>query len=303
MPERPIRPAPDFEVSSPGAGPAQARAAVLLFWDYDTQWGGDRSRSGGGPKSWGALEFENTDRLLDIHREYGLPACFAVVGEAGRPGRRPYHDPVQLRRIHEAGHEIGSHSLRHDWLPGLSPAELARTVAESKEILEQCVGDQVVTFVPPYNQPFDYPAGLSISLSERREARGRRSGLVAVCRALVAAGYRFCRVAYRPIPQRLAERVAGRRLDRPSRLESIAGISCVRLNTAGGFAQGTQALVERCAERGGIAVVYGHPHSLGAENAQNERFLRPFLERVAAMRREGRLEVLRPKDLLRVAER
>ena len=274
------------------------RAAVLIFWDYDTQWGGDRSRSGGGPKAWGALEFEHTDRLLDIHREYDVPACFAAVGEAGREGRRPYHDPVQLRRIHAEGHEIGSHSLRHEWLPGLAPDELARAVSESKTILEQCVGSDVVTFVPPYNQPFDYPAGLSISLSERREASSHRNDLGAVCRALGAAGYRFCRVAYRPIAQRLVEGVLGRRRDRPSRLEAIEGVTCVRLNTPGGFGAETAAVVERCAERGGLAVVYGHPHSLRAENSQNEELLKPFLRRVAQLRTEGRIEVLRPKDLL-----
>jgi peptidoglycan/xylan/chitin deacetylase (PgdA/CDA1 family) len=269
-----------------------------MFWDYDTQWGGDRSRSGGGPKAWGALEFDNADRLLEIHREYDLPACFAAVGEAARPGRRPYHDPDQIRRIHAEGHEIASHSLRHEWLPGLGPSELRQAVRESKDALEQCIGEKLMTFVPPYNQPFDYPARLSFSLSERREARGRRTDLLDLCRELAEAGYAFCRVAYRPLPQRIAERLAGRRLDRPSRLQTIGGVRCARLNTPGGFAGETIRIVERCAARGGIAVVYGHPHSLQAENSQNERLLRPFMNRVGALRRAGSLEVVRPRDLL-----
>src|SRR5262249_26670813 len=97
--------------------PHAPRASLVVFWDYDTAWGADRSREPGGPKSWGPLEFEHTERLLELHAEHGVPACFAVVGAAALPGERPYHDPGQIRRIAAAGHEIGSHSFRHEWLP------------------------------------------------------------------------------------------------------------------------------------------------------------------------------------------
>src|SRR5207253_6695103 len=102
--------------SREGDLPRSARSArmsgggLLLFWDYDTQWGGDRSRAGRGPQPWGALEFEETDRILDLLDAHGLRAAFAVVGAAALPGYRPYHDPVQVRRIHERGHEVGSHA-------------------------------------------------------------------------------------------------------------------------------------------------------------------------------------------------
>src|SRR4051812_42902564 len=145
-------------------------ATLLFFWDYDTQWGADRSRGPGGPKNWGHLEFPNTDRLLELHAQYEIPACFAVVGAAALPGERPYHDPGQIRRVHEAGHEVGSHSFHHDWLPGLNRRALLQTLSASKDALEQCVGARVVSFVPPYNQPFDYPGGWSFSISERRGA-------------------------------------------------------------------------------------------------------------------------------------
>src|SRR5438309_3867691 len=91
---------------------------LVFFWDYDTQWGGDRSRSPGGRKAWGAAEFENTELLLELHAAHDLPACFAVVGAAALPGERPYHDQAQIRRIACAGHEIASHGFEHEWLPG-----------------------------------------------------------------------------------------------------------------------------------------------------------------------------------------
>jgi len=272
-------------------------AKLLLFWDYDTQWGADRSRSGGGPKTWGALEFGNTDRLLDVHALYEVPACFAVVGSAAKPGQRPYHDPDQIRRIHGAGHEVGSHSYRHDWLPGLNQQELIETLSRSKAALEDCIGDAVVSFVPPYNQPFDFPERGSISLSERRTAGPHRTGLRSLCEALLETGYQFCRVAYRPWPTRLAEAIARVRLDRPSKIERIAKIQCVRLNTPGGFHEPAVKMMERCSD-GEYVVVYGHPHSATSGGPQDLKYLVTFLQRVTELRRDGRLEVLRPKDVL-----
>jgi hypothetical protein len=277
-------------------------AQLLFFWDYDTQWGADRSRSRGGPKAWGPLEFENTERLLELHAEHDVPACFAVVGAAALPGERPYHDPNQIRRIHKAGHEIASHSLRHEWLPGLSARELKATLTQSKDALEQCLGVSVVSFVPPFNQPFDYPRRGAFSLSERREARGCRNDLRVLCEALAEAGYQFCRVCYRPIVVRLGEWLSGRPLDRPGHLESIAGVRCARLNTPGGFGSPALAMLDRCAESGGLVVVYGHPHSLADDTAQGEATLIPFLRDVNRLRREGRVQVCLPSTLSTVQE-
>lgn len=277
---------------------ANQKARLLFFWDYDTQWGADRSRSAGGPKDWGGLEFENTDRLLELHGAYNVAACFAVVGAAALPGERPYHDMEQIRRIHAAGHEVGCHAFKHEWLPGLNRQQLRESLRAGKDAIEQCIGAPVHSFVPPYNQPYDYPRGNSFSLSERRTAGKQRTGLYQLCEALGETGYRFCRVSYRPMQQRLAERVLGRRLDRPSRLNRIAGITCVRLNTPGGFNEPALQMLERCAERGGTAVVYGHPHSIQGKGAQNESHLIGFLQKVATLVKQNRLEITLPARLL-----
>jgi peptidoglycan/xylan/chitin deacetylase (PgdA/CDA1 family) len=245
------------------------------------------------------LEFEHTERLLELHATYMVPACFAVVGAAALPGARPYHDPAQIRRIHAAGHEIASHSFQHEWLPGLDRAALRRTLQESKSALEQCIGAQVVTFVPPYNQPFDYLAGWSFSLSERRAVAGReRTDLRRLCDMLVETGYRFCRVAYRSMPVRLVEQLLGRPLDRSARVERIGDLTCMRLNTAGGFDRSTLQILDRCVANGGTILVYGHPHSITSGNAQDEKWLVPFLERVRWWHRQRRLQICQPRDLI-----
>jgi len=272
----------------------------LVFWDYDTQWGTAPAGFPGAPRldDLGRLEFEHTERLLDLHGHYDIPACFAVVGAAALPGDRPYHDPQQIRRIHAAGHEVASHSFRHEWLPALTQSAVVETLRLSKEALEQCIGAPVVSFVPPYNQPFDYPAGWSFSLSERRAVPTERTGLRQLCQALQQTGYRFCRVAYSPLLLRLVEGVLHRRVVYPSRLESISGVTCVRMNGLAGFDGRALAMLNRCAASGGITVVYGHPHSLGCGNPQDESWLRVFLERVDALRREGRIQTCLPRELL-----
>lgn len=272
--------------------------SILFFWDYDTQWGGDRSRAPGGPKNWGALEFPNTERLLELHAEYEIPACFAVVGASALPGERPYHDPQQIKKIAGAGHEVASHSFRHEWLPGLNHSELTRTLRDSKDALEQCIGAAVLSFVPPYNQPFDYPAAGSISISERREAGRDRTDLRRLCDALKETGYRFCRVCYLPFRLRLAEKLLKSRLDRPVSTEVIAGVVCVRLNTPGGFDANSLQVLDLCVKQGGTAVVYGHPHSLHAGNSQDEKWFLPFLQRVQHLRDSGTVRICLPRDLL-----
>jgi hypothetical protein len=273
----------------------QAKASLLLFWDYDTQWGADRSRIPGGPKTWGFLEFENTERLLELHDEYDVPACFAVVGSVALPGERPYHDPAQIRRIHEAGHEVASHSHRHEWLPGLNGEALRETLYASKSALEQCIGFPVTAFVPPWNQPFDYPRRLSFSLSERREVPSQRTDLRKLCATLEDTGYRFCRVAYRPLHERLMDRI-GNRDERPRRPENIAGVTCLRLSGLG-FSLATSRLVEHCIVSGGLAVIYAHPHSTRLGNTQDESHLVPFLKLVRDHVRAGRLRIRLPRDI------
>ena len=124
-----------------------------------------------------------------------------------------------------------------------------------------------------------------------------RSDLHRLCNALRETGYRVCRVSYRPIHQRLVERVLGRRLDRPVRPESIAGVTCIRLNTPGGFDTECEAVVARCVKNGGTAVVYGHPHALREGNAQNERWLARFLLVVKSLKDRGLLQVCLPGQL------
>jgi hypothetical protein len=269
----------------------------MIFWDYDTEWGAERSRSGSGPKEWGPLEFVNTDRLLDLHAEYGVPACFAVVGAAALPGERPYHDPVQIRRIHEAGHEVASHSFKHDWLPGLSPTELRDTLRKSKEALEQCIGSKVTGFVPPYNQPFDFPQRFAVSLSERRHVRRDRVDVKKLCDALAETGYEFSRLAFKPIHEQLKDKVFGEKDAGVGETFKFRGITCIRLNSPGGFGPDVRAQVRKDQGNGGVRVLYGHPHSISnPASTQHEKELIEIFKILVALKAEGQIQYALPRD-------
>jgi hypothetical protein len=268
---------------------------LFIFWDYDTQWGADRSRSGQGRRNWGHLEFENTSRLLEIFARYNLHACFAIVGAAALAGERPYHDPDQIRLIHQHGHEIASHSMYHEWLPGLGSIKLFQTLRDSKDALEQCIGSPVITFVPPFNQPFDNPARWAFSLSERRSVRSGRIDQRRLCETLGECGYQFSRVSYQPLHRHLLERLFGDHRPSCSKLERMKGIFCAWLTGRAGFQQQEVDLVERCVNRDSLALVYGHPHSLNSTGPQSVTNLISFLERVQTLVLEGRLQVVLPR--------
>jgi hypothetical protein len=92
--------------------------------------------------------------------------------------------------------------------------------------------------------------------------------------------------------------ITGSRIDRPGRLESIEGITCVRINTPGGFDERTVALLDKFARTDGLIVSYGHPHSLFADGAQNIRYVSAFLQRVKELTRQNVLDVCTPRQLL-----
>jgi peptidoglycan/xylan/chitin deacetylase (PgdA/CDA1 family) len=101
-----------------------------------------------------ALTFDDgyadvASEALPILKRYGFTATFYIVtGFVDQPG---YLTRKQVRELHAAGMEIGSHTLSHAGLTGLSIAEARREIYWSKLILEEWLGSEVVSF--------SYPAG------------------------------------------------------------------------------------------------------------------------------------------------
>ena len=56
----------------------------------------------------------------------------------------------ELRTWARAGHEVGSHTLNHPFLPKLSPELAANEIRDSRQALEQILGAPVESFCYPY---------------------------------------------------------------------------------------------------------------------------------------------------------
>ena len=90
-------------------------------------------------------------------------------------------DAAALRALHDAGHEVGSHSRRHRRITTLSAAEAADELAGSRRELEAMMGAPVTSFAFPYGthdrMTLDRvrDAGYSAACTLKRWGNGRRT--------------------------------------------------------------------------------------------------------------------------------
>lgn len=85
----------------------------------------------------------NTDLLLDALARAGARGTFFVLGWVAE------RNPALVRRIAEAGHEVGSHSWWHYRVHSLTPASFREEIRSSKALLEDLTGSVVAGFRAP----------------------------------------------------------------------------------------------------------------------------------------------------------
>lgn len=84
-----------------------------------------------------------TRRLLDQLAAAGVKATFFIVGEIART------HPGLVRAIHDAGHEVGSHSWDHRRVHRFTLESFREDLLRSKDALEQATGAPVWGFRAP----------------------------------------------------------------------------------------------------------------------------------------------------------
>ena len=85
-------------------------------------------------------------RLLDLYDKYGVKATFFYTGHIAKLY------PEAVKMAYERGHEVGSHGLTHEVNQAfdvLSPEEQLSHLKQSKQILEDLIGDEVISFRAP----------------------------------------------------------------------------------------------------------------------------------------------------------
>ena len=85
-------------------------------------------------------------RLLDLYEKYGVKATFFYTGHIARLY------PEVVKMAYKRGHEVGSHGLTHEVSKAfdvMPPEEQLSHLKQSKQILEDIIGEEVVSFRAP----------------------------------------------------------------------------------------------------------------------------------------------------------
>jgi peptidoglycan/xylan/chitin deacetylase (PgdA/CDA1 family) len=85
-----------------------------------------------------------TLRLLDVLAERKTPATFFLIGNFVR------QQPEIVRRVMEAGHVVGNHTMSHPVLSWQSAARIREELAGCNAVLEDATGAAVRFFRPPH---------------------------------------------------------------------------------------------------------------------------------------------------------
>lgn len=97
-----------------------------------------------------AAEGVATARALPLaHRGDAIAALEAALGGAQVPDFAALMSWDQVRELHRAGHEIGSHSLTHSLLTDLPDERLNEEIEGSRRVLSEVLGSAVSSFCYP----------------------------------------------------------------------------------------------------------------------------------------------------------
>ncbi|MBE0637408.1 MAG: polysaccharide deacetylase family protein [Bacteroidales bacterium] len=86
---------------------------------------------------------KNVDRLLDICTAHSIKATHFIVGDIA------VNKPHVIKKIHSAGHEVASHSHRHEMIYMMTPELFREDLRISCDRLEQITGEKVYGFRAP----------------------------------------------------------------------------------------------------------------------------------------------------------
>lgn len=143
---------------------------IILIWDFDGAIGQINATY---PYNFNFLNFEkeinNVREILNLLDEYKIKCCFAITGFSAEKGVYPYNFPDLIKEIYHRGHEIASHSWRHEWMPIFKKDQIDKSLKRSKKILEEVIEDsnKVLGFVPPHNRPMSWIQRGAFSLGDR----------------------------------------------------------------------------------------------------------------------------------------
>lgn len=91
--------------------------------------------------AWGV---DSTDKLLEVMAGRDVKCTFFMT----EFWAEKYPDYVS--KIHDAGHEVGTHSATHSYMSKQSEEEIKKELVSSSSAIEKIIGGRVSLFRPPY---------------------------------------------------------------------------------------------------------------------------------------------------------
>jgi peptidoglycan/xylan/chitin deacetylase (PgdA/CDA1 family) len=264
---------------------------LAISFDYDSPEG--YRRSFGLQNCRADADQAGAELLLRVLADHNARATFGIVGRVALDGTPPEHCPEQVCRIHQAGHEVASHSMYHRYLPPLRRQELFDDLATSRKTLEDCIGASVRGFIPPFNRPMHFPQRRAISASELLGLHGRgraRQSLGKMLRVLGEAGYGWSRVSYEDKVASMLRRVGLKGTAAPPQPFLFHGVVAIPLHSTG-FGETSAALVRKYLHTELTVAIYGHPNQASENNDQSAEKLAKFLTAFGPERRRGMLTI------------
>lgn len=98
-----------------------------------------------------ALTFDDgpnkkTDEILKVLDELGIKATFFIVGKAVED------NPDELKKIVQAGHEIGNHTYSHKRMVAKPPSFIKKEIERTDQLIKEAGYQKEILFRPPYGK-------------------------------------------------------------------------------------------------------------------------------------------------------
>ncbi|MDA8995023.1 polysaccharide deacetylase family protein [Schleiferiaceae bacterium] len=180
---------------------------IVLIWDFDGFIGAVNSTYPYNyDHTWHNRELEWIDKALTFMKSRDIVSTFAITGFTGEAGLTPYTCPSIIDNISGLGHEIASHSWKHEWIPKFKEDQIRKSIKRSKLILESVTANRqdLVGFVPPHNRPYTWYRRCAFSFGDLdRFPLLPILDIGKLIKLLKGAGYKWLRISYRPLWRKL----------------------------------------------------------------------------------------------------
>ena len=274
---------------------------LMIIWDYDTPIARITASKPYNYVFESCLEEEgHVNYILDVARQLGARFTFAVLGFGAEATVAPFDVRHVIRRIAAEGHEVASHSWKHEWLPYLTKYQLDKTLERSKLILEECVaaGYTVNGFVLPHDRPMSWYSRMAFSAGDRTiYPFFPGASIDGVAKSLKHQGYKWMRVNYRPMWQKFVDwKGVNINFRLARRFTSEGGFHFVPEHSME-FGKPTMDALQYAIRKGQPLVVAGHPGAFSFRNENFDNFNR-FMDTVAGHIARREIELITVSEYL-----